>query len=134
MRIVCPACSAAYNVPDAMLRPGKRVRCARCGEHWSPVEIAVPPPPTPAVEPAPPLLARVPDALAMPEPEDRADWMGARPEHHPRRRPAGVDVWLGWLVTLVVLAALGWGAAVYRADIMRAWPPSQRLYAVLGLG
>lgn len=34
-RIVCPACSAAYEVPDAAIPPGGRdVQCAACGHNW----------------------------------------------------------------------------------------------------
>ncbi len=36
MRIVCPACSAAYDVPDALLDTPRPVRCARCGHEWLP--------------------------------------------------------------------------------------------------
>lgn len=41
MKIVCPACAAAYEVPMTLLKPGKAVRCARCAGEW------VPPPPAP---------------------------------------------------------------------------------------
>ena len=37
MRIVCPGCEAAYEVPEAMLSPGRTVRCARCGRGWIPL-------------------------------------------------------------------------------------------------
>ena len=37
MRIACPACNAAYDVPDAELRDDRVVRCARCGTDWAPV-------------------------------------------------------------------------------------------------
>jgi hypothetical protein len=37
-------------------------------------------------------------------------------------------------MTLLVIGGLGFGAYKYRADIMAAWPPSQRVYAALGLG
>lgn len=37
MRIVCPGCEAAYEVPEAMLSPGRAVRCARCGRDWVPL-------------------------------------------------------------------------------------------------
>ncbi len=40
MRIVCPACSAAYEVPDALLGTGRPVRCARCGREWTPADAA----------------------------------------------------------------------------------------------
>ena len=36
MRIVCPACSAAYEVPDGLLGTPRSVRCARCGHEWLP--------------------------------------------------------------------------------------------------
>jgi predicted Zn finger-like uncharacterized protein len=45
MRIDCPACAAAYNVPDALLVPGRAVRCLRCGTEWQ--ALAAHPPETP---------------------------------------------------------------------------------------
>ena len=36
MRITCPSCAAHYEVPAARLRPGKLVRCVRCGADWLP--------------------------------------------------------------------------------------------------
>jgi predicted Zn finger-like uncharacterized protein len=47
MRIVCPACSAAYEVPDALLGTGRPVRCARCEHEWMPAD----PRPTEAAHP-----------------------------------------------------------------------------------
>jgi hypothetical protein len=54
----------------------------------------------------------------------------ARPIEPPHRTP-----WVGmaWVGSLVVLAALAWGALTWRADIMHAWPPSTRAYAAIGL-
>lgn len=47
MRIVCPFCDAAYEVPRSLLRDdGQMVRCARCDKEWAP-------------EPAPPAAAPV---------------------------------------------------------------------------
>lgn len=37
MRIVCPSCSAAFEVPKTRLAPGQAVRCARCGTDWTPL-------------------------------------------------------------------------------------------------
>lgn len=35
MRIVCPACSTAYTVPDRQIgATGRKVRCARCATRW----------------------------------------------------------------------------------------------------
>jgi hypothetical protein len=41
--------------------------------------------------------------------------------------------WGGWLVTIIVLAALCWAAYGWRDQIMQSWPPSIRVYAALGL-
>ena len=38
-----------------------------------------------------------------------------------------------WLLTVLVLVGLAWAALSRRAEIMRAWPPSQRAYAAIGL-
>ncbi len=36
MRIQCPGCDAAYEVPEAQMRPGRSVRCVRCERQWQP--------------------------------------------------------------------------------------------------
>ena len=48
--------------------------------------------------------------------------------------PAAATVWLGWIASIVLLAVLIWAGYTYRNDVMQAWPPSQRLYAAIGLG
>ena len=120
MRIDCPSCAASYEVSDHLLAGRKTVRCARCGRDWAPAsvspalvsDVAVPPegfldPPRPGldeVEPAPP-----PDRFSSP---------GLR---------------LAWAASVLVLLA-GLAAAVFWHDrIARAWPPSLRVYAALGL-
>lgn len=50
----------------------------------------------------------------------------------PHRHGNGVAA-LGWVLTLAVLAALSTGFVLEREQIQVAWPPSQRLYAALGL-
>ncbi len=39
----------------------------------------------------------------------------------------------GWAASILFLAALVWAAVAWRGDVMRAWPPSERLYSALGL-
>src|SRR5262249_11997962 len=51
MRIICPSCSATYDVPDSLVTPGRIVRCARCGQEWSPVQAPPEPPPAPPEPP-----------------------------------------------------------------------------------
>ena len=47
-----------------------------------------------------------------------------------RRRRGAV---VGWLLTIVLLVALAVAAVGWRTEVMAAWPPSERVYAALGL-
>lgn len=156
MRIVCPNCQAAYEVPESLLSGGKAVRCARCGTEWAPLAAASPPPavphpaappPTPAPQPEP-FDAAPPPPDELPDPRIEPRLSGYRPrsidsaddtrppprddeiELVPRRRGGAL---IGWLVSLVILALLIWAAFAFRSEVMGAWPPSTRLYAALGL-
>lgn len=124
MRIDCPTCAASYDVPDALLVGRKSVRCARCGGQWTPNLIAgegAPPEGFPDPVPAAP-AAFEPTA----HPPSR---LAPRPAPAPRSRALG----LAWAASVLVLLA-GLGAAVaWRGPIARAWPPSLRVYATLGL-
>jgi hypothetical protein len=40
---------------------------------------------------------------------------------------------VGWLLTIAVLAGAGYAAYAYQAEIVAAWPPALRVYALLGL-
>jgi len=139
MRIACPACAAEYDVPEEIGGAGRKVRCARCQAVW--VASAVMPAPV-APEPAPaPLAERVPPPLfADPPPRARSEWgrvdypmiydesQGADGGGLRRAAP-----WIGaWLLSLVVLGVAGWAGYHWRADVIRLWPASERLYAVLG--
>ncbi len=124
MQIVCPACQAQYDVPDARLAPGKRVKCARCGGSWTPID-ALPEPeaePEPAFEDAP-----------EPEPEPaRAETVfSAVPLITPEARDATASdrlLLVGWIATAFVVVAVLIAAGTLRMQIEQAWPPSQRLY------
>ena len=48
------------------------------------------------------------------------------------RRMRGI-VAAAWAASLVALLVLGWVAYEWRGNVMAAWPPSERLYAALGL-
>lgn len=162
-RITCPNCAARYEIAAEVLGPaGKKVRCVRCGHVWlatsegearasglsdappwpeprqvrvrepeeesaaEPVRAAAitaaaaapPPPPTPAARPAGGAIEAEPAGLA------RAATAADR----------GTTALLAaWAVSLAVLAAAAWGAMAYRAEVIDAWPASQRLYALFGL-
>ncbi len=157
MRIVCPDCRAAYEVPEQRLAPGKAVRCARCGHEWAPVAAApiavpeaavLPPAAAPAVVPPPPPLPPEVPAPVLDEPKlfaaprlaayrprnvDSVDDERPPPRNDDLPPPRDSGVMLGWVASLVVLVALGWAGFAFRVAIMAAWPPSQRLYVALGL-
>jgi predicted Zn finger-like uncharacterized protein len=142
MRIVCPSCSAEYDVPESLVTAGRVVRCARCGGEWMPVEAGAAEPETvpPAIEDSPPdagqpVADAAPEALATehlavadapPSAMDRLASHSARPSSRIRLR-------LAWLASLAVLAFLGSSAYAWRAEIVTAWPPSARMYAVFGV-
>jgi predicted Zn finger-like uncharacterized protein len=160
MRIVCPSCDAAYEVPESILAPGKRaVRCVRCGTEWTPgrepqtapsnAEPPAPSPMQPLLDEPPPVELR---RLAPPRPD------GAKPAKklasyrgRDERRLTAIDpderpppreddptrgrrvALVGWVLSLLLLVALGFGAVAWRGAVMASWPPSERLYAALGL-
>ncbi len=206
MRLVCPSCQAAYEVPDAVVGDGsRRMRCARCEQEWTaaeamPARAAVfaagtPPdqPPTAANPPqgaagvsqtgANPTEVIQPDALqtdalqtgatttadagARPKnpadaPAEPAAQPGAPPPpprsatlppmddlqwppiavpgaaRHPHgaaaRAPSRVGApMLAWMLTVVAIGVAVGAAYAWRADVMRVWPPSERVYAALGV-
>jgi predicted Zn finger-like uncharacterized protein len=135
MIVVCPQCSTRYLVdPRALGAGGRRVRCAQCSHTWHhkpPEEVlaeaeTVAPLPEPA-----PRVQRV-------EPQFDRPTLDEEPEHRiqlpaiaqPRRRPW---VTVGWLVLLVLVGIAAGGAVWERDVVIRTWPPSARLYALVGL-
>jgi predicted Zn finger-like uncharacterized protein len=99
--------------------------------------------PPPAAEPE--AAPQGPSELAIPQregPRARPFALGpagsgeARPApeaSEPRQGHNGA-AWLGWLVSLALIALLVWAGYAYRGAVMHAWAPSQRLYALFGLG
>ncbi len=165
MRILCPSCQAAYEVPDKLLSSGPRkVRCAKCGGDWMAEAEPEPAPVGGEPEPEmPPAAPRAPEGLP-PErlpPEDDEPDLPPPPPVVPQMQPAGggpeavvprpeeklvpepgerpsrklaVVAGLAWLASVAALAGAGWAAVAFRAEVMAAWAPSKRLFALLGLG
>ena len=149
MRVTCPECGAEYDVPDTALHAARRLRCSACGASWDWT-----PPATPKPEPArtePPL--REEPAAATPEPESPPE-PSPGPARQPVREPPRIEViperrimppepppsprqkgmvMLAWAASLALLIAALVAIYVWRAPIMRAWPPAIRLFAALGL-
>lgn len=138
MRIVCPSCAAAYDVPSAALAPGRAVRCARCGTEWAPLAAEVPALPSGPERPLEIPAIPVPGAAAGDAIEPREP-LGAAELEQPAEDAAARPRWdniapvAAWIASLVLLIALAGAAYAWRAPIMAAWPPSERLYAALGL-
>lgn len=127
MRIDCPHCAAAYEVPDSVLTARRLVRCASCGQDWAPaghaknaLQAETPPdaPPAPALAPPAPTIVTRPLPLA--------------PVSRPA--PAHRAVLAAWVTSVAILALAGWSAVKWREPVMHAWPPSARLYKAAGLG
>ena len=164
MRIVCPTCSAAYDVPPALLGPtARKVRCAKCLHEWVPEEArdaAPEPPPAPPPSPPPPAatMAQVPPMVTAPMPV--MDALPEEPEHmpgapaveaprveppridpeiavlrRPKPSPAGTQMqtMVALAASVLILCALAGAATTWRAQVMRAWPPSERVFAAIGL-
>ena len=112
MRIACPSCAAEYDVPASHLKPGKLVRCARCGNDWLPVPEDAPPPPDHAEPPAPDAgfetTEPAPGMTAM----DRLVISAATPQ--PRR----LGLTAAWVLTFVVRAGAVTGAVIWADAII----------------
>ncbi|MBS0559229.1 MAG: zinc-ribbon domain-containing protein [Proteobacteria bacterium] len=152
MRIVCPNCSAAYDVPDALLRGRRTVRCAACSREWSLTD-ATPPEPESLFRPEPPPAEEVLEGTAEEAPRNRLAAPGSeegrregipreaiaraiamdRLQNAPPPRRGGLGLLIAWVLSFVVLGALAWSAYDWRIEVMNAWPPSIRLYTLLGL-
>jgi len=161
MRIVCPSCAAVFDVPKMRLTPGQEVRCARCGTDWTPLEDPSPPadaavaepfqPPEPPHAAVPPELTRpelsgagaassmVADRAVFDEPASAQLYSGlSRLRRSARARfnlvtPAEAAVAAGWAASIALVAGMAWASVAWRGDVMHAWPPSERIYAALGL-
>jgi predicted Zn finger-like uncharacterized protein len=137
MRIVCPSCAAAYDVPEGLLSGRNAVRCARCATEWQPTRPEPAPipvaarrdPPTPP-RPIPDARLRPPPRPADPAAPKAIDRLMATPQ---RRQRAGLALSIAWLGSILLVAALLGAGYVERAQVMAVWPPSIRLYAALGL-
>ena len=137
MRIICPQCDAAYDVADALLRPGRPTRCARCEHRWVPLpaqEEAAPPPPEPvpvaAAEEPPEPSPEPPPPPIPPSGPTAMDRLAAVSAAKPASPWALRLAWAGSVAALLLFAA---GLYAGRASVMAAWPPSARLFSVLGV-
>lgn len=153
MRLACPSCAAAYELPETLFLAGPRmVRCARCAHSW----LASAPGPEPEPEPEslaeapaePPAEPRLPEAVmaeadpprrpsplrrraaaAAPEPPTPLPDFSLAPPEPPRR--AG-SVAIAWAASIALLMAGSWAGWTNREGVMHAWPASTHLFVALG--
>lgn len=131
MLITCPGCASKYEVPAHLLAAGpRRLRCAGCGLDFdtpalpkasAPLVVVTPPPEQPM---PPPLSAQ------FSQPRQAIAYDGGSA---PKRQGGGVALVMAWVVSIAVLGTAGWAMVHYREPLMAAWPPSQRLFAAIGL-
>lgn len=126
MILTCPACSTRFSVDPALLGAnGRKVRCSNCGHSW--FQLATPTDPAPAPKsaarpaPAPSPPPPPPVEAELPAPDDAH-------ETEPRRRGGA----FGWLLLVLAIALIVGGGALFRDEIVRAWPPAALLYERLG--
>lgn len=163
MRLVCPACGTIYDVPSDMAasRSVKCVRCGHVWRAQVPPDPSSPPVSSipgdgmpgvtdeahtpsaspPAVVPVAPAEVRLSvsstnrrggstsHSVFLPE---NTVVMGPVPR---KRSSKGVllAAIFAWGISLAVVAGGGWLAVHKRQQVMAFWPPSIRLYVVLGL-
>jgi predicted Zn finger-like uncharacterized protein len=131
MRIACPSCAATYEVPESRLKPGKMVRCARCGGEW-----------LPARDGGQAGGARGPaghseERAAEPEAERGAEPAVIQPMMTAMHRLAGYapspsrsrGLIGAWVLTVVILAAAVSTIIIWRQEFISIWPPSGRILA-----
>ena len=127
MRIVCPSCAATYEVPDVRLVPGRAVRCSACAAGWTPRPLQTGSRAVPADD--------LPEPLPEPEPEvARSSIVPPVPAAVPSASPwIARVVAAGWVATVLILGGAAWAGIARRDSVMQAWPPTERLYAAIGL-
>jgi len=135
MRIVCPICSATYEVKDTLLAPGRAVRCARCSEQWVPIPEAAPDASVTATEDG----LEADEALAATPPREpaaatpRLTAMERLASHPVQTPPPPRGLGIAWAASIIALGLICWGLLTWRAELMHAWPPTARFYDLLGL-
>jgi predicted Zn finger-like uncharacterized protein len=118
MIVTCPACSTRYLVdPRALGSAGRVVRCARCTKTWhqTPPEDLPRSLDRPLADVAPTLVASPPQLPAL-----------------PRRRGVRLATF-GWAAFLFIVVSAFIAGIAARDQVVAAWPPAARLYAMVGL-
>ena len=162
MILTCPSCASSYFVDDDMIGPsGRTVRCASCGERWfAQDDVAQEPAFDPSatspswqgaldeqsVERAADNLegAEGLDPLSPANFDADADLLGVplvappqtanrSPKSPKSPKPGSGFSGLAWAIVGLVLASALVLAAMFRTQVVQAWPKSASAYALIGL-
>jgi len=131
MHLSCPSCDSTFLVdPDQIGSDGRHVRCGSCGHDW--FQAAAPDEGAgvadePGADEASPQAAEPAQKAPESPPRKRLP----TPPPPPSRAASGVAI--GWVLFLLVLAALAAGGYFGRAQIVAAIPASADLYRLVGL-
>ncbi len=124
MRILCPQCQAAYEVPERLIAGGRLLRCVKCRHEWAEAPPASEPPaPAPSVPPPASPSSAPPPIPAQHRPPQPID---------PPPRREGRALAAAWTASALALVGLIAALLAYQAPITAAWPPMARLYLLLG--
>ncbi len=121
MILSCPLCSTRYIVDPRALGAGRLVRCARCSHTWH----QAPP------EEAPPRIDVVAPPSEVEPPSPRTEGRVQLPALPQRRHAPWVAI--GWIILLLIVGGVAGGGVWARDEVIRLWPPSARLYQLVGL-
>ncbi len=131
MKLVCPSCSSSFVVDSSALgAEGRTVRCGRCRHSW----LAKP---EPEEEPVLELHSPVEEPEEDPTPrlaefdaERRRSREARRSTRQPMRRRSSAG---GWVLFVLVVAAIVIGAVFGRHQVMAWVPETEKLYTLVGL-
>ena len=111
MIVVCPHCLKRYMLDDNLLpQEGRQVRCLSCHHIWRQI-------------PDLPSLINPPSSL-----KGTID-MAVEPAFSSEKQ----NGWVGWMIFLTVFITLFYFLSFERDWVVKLWPPSERLYELVGL-
>jgi predicted Zn finger-like uncharacterized protein len=151
MNLVCPSCDTRFSIGSATIKPGGRmIKCGRCQNKWRAHaedlrgDFAEPPAePDPEIETEAEIVTEPEAEILPPVSDDDGDpppvsldehVLDAPPEPIPASLVTEIEEegrkrgWIGWIILLIVLAALTAGAVFLRPQVIAIWPPATKLY------
>lgn len=139
MHLTCPSCDTKFLIdPDQIGPAGRRVRCGNCGHDWVQAQPSESEPEaassgnleSPSEQPG---LAADEPVAERPRPEPARRRTGPKPVTSAQGESGGRRVVIGWLLFLVVVAALVAGVYYGRERIVAAVPAAAEIYRMAGL-